>query len=386
MSKAKDGQKGIVLEELLRAYFLRAGFFVIRGVPISFEGDDLTDVDLWLYERPTGTTRRVQIVDIKYKQRPKAVERLLWTRGLVDALDVDGAYVVTTDKRKNLRKIAKKLDLSIMDGTDLQRIQGRQNILFPERLTDEELVAMLREVDKGRRERELQEARKEIIGSLSDGFGASSVVRSLESFSRLGGAAVSAHPGSVGAVAAGRLAYLAAAITCQSLDYVSVAAAFRSVDERRELLLNAVRYGASDRDEGMRNLRLAVGLIEKYAPNGPVAARAVETGLNSDLDAIPAEIVADQAVRLLKDGQLFAVGRELEAACYSRLCPTFDQLGLHAKSLIGAFLDYASVNREAFASAWNTSADNPKKNAVPGHQEDARQEVISPTLFDTSKS
>ena len=109
MNKAKSNQKGIVLEELLRAYFLRAGFFVIRGVPISFEGDDLTDVDLWLYERPTGTTRRVQIVDIKYKQRPKAVERLLWTRGLVDALDVDGAYVATTDKRKNLRKVAKKL-------------------------------------------------------------------------------------------------------------------------------------------------------------------------------------------------------------------------------------------------------------------------------------
>ena len=386
MSKAKDKQKGIVLEELLRAFFLRAGFFVIRGVPISFEGDDLTDVDLWLYERPTGTTRRVQIVDIKCRQRPKAVERLLWTRGLVDALDVDGAYVATTDKRKSLRKIAKKLDLSIIDGTDLQRIRERQNILFPERLTDEELIAMLREVDKGRRKRELQEARKEIIGSLSDGFGVSSVVRSLESFSRLGRAAVSAHPGSEGAVAAGRLAYLAAAIACQSLDYVSIAAAFRSADERRELLLNAVRYGASDRDEGMRNLRLAVGLIEKYAPSGPGAARAVETGLRSDLDAIPAEIVADQAVRLLKDGQLFAVGRELEAASYSRLCPTFDQLGLHAKSLTGAFLDYASVNREAFASAWKKSKESPRKDAAPESPENARQEVISPSLFDSPKS
>ncbi len=42
MRKAKEIKKGSVLEELLRAYFLRAGFFVIRGVPISFEGDDLT--------------------------------------------------------------------------------------------------------------------------------------------------------------------------------------------------------------------------------------------------------------------------------------------------------------------------------------------------------
>jgi len=30
--------KGAVLEEVLRAYFLRAGFFVIRGVPFR-QGD-----------------------------------------------------------------------------------------------------------------------------------------------------------------------------------------------------------------------------------------------------------------------------------------------------------------------------------------------------------
>ena len=36
--------KGAVLEEVLRAYFLRAGFFVIRGVPFRFADEDLTDV------------------------------------------------------------------------------------------------------------------------------------------------------------------------------------------------------------------------------------------------------------------------------------------------------------------------------------------------------
>ena len=73
MTVRAKGSKGYDLEEMLRAYFLRAGFYVARGVPLQHAGDDLTDVDLWLYERPTGSSRRRQIVDAKSKNKPKAV-------------------------------------------------------------------------------------------------------------------------------------------------------------------------------------------------------------------------------------------------------------------------------------------------------------------------
>jgi hypothetical protein len=63
---------------------------------------------------------------------------------------------------------------------------------------------------------------------------------------------------------------------------------------------------------------------------------AVETGLRKDLDRIPAEIVADQAVRLLKTDQLFTTGRELEMASYHAALPSFDGLGVQTKSMLGA--------------------------------------------------
>jgi hypothetical protein len=373
------GQIGLVLEELLRAYFLRSGFFVIRGVPVTYDGEDLTDVDLMLYERPTGATRSIQIVDIKYKQKPKAVERMFWTRGLVEALDVDGAYVATPDKRPVLRKIADKLDIRIIDGADLQRIRESSSVLFPERMTDEELVVILQAVDQGRKDRLLQNARKEILSSLSSGFGVSAVVRALESFSELAGLAVSAHPGSDGAAASGRLAYLSGSIACACLDYVSVDAAFRSIDERRELLLKAVRFGS---DDSTRTLRVAIGLIEKYAPGGLATARQVQKGLKADLDAIPAEIIADQAGRLLKEGTLFSVARELEAASYNRLCPNFDQLSTQAKSMVGAFLDYATVKRDAFASAWYPSQKNNSELPAAKSPHEADANVVTMKLFD----
>ena len=347
--------KGAVLEEVLRAYFLRAGFFVIRGVPFRFADEDLTDVDLWLYERPTGTSRRVQICDIKYKQRPKAVERIFWTSGLADALDVDGAYVATTDKRKSLRSVAEKLDLQLIDGTDIQRIQNSQTVLYPERMGDEQLIAELQAVDKSFRNKSLQDARFDILSALSEGFGAPSAVRALEGFSRLATAAATYHPDSQAARSAGRLAYLAGAIACQSLDYVSVGAAFRTMDERRDLILRAVRLGALGDDDGQQALRMAMALVEKYAPGGRGAAMAVEAGLKRDLDQIPAEIVADQAVRLLKSDQLFMTGRELEMASYHIALPTFDGLSVQTKSMLGALLDYSNVDRQRFANAWKSN-------------------------------
>ncbi|MCB9942780.1 MAG: hypothetical protein H6851_04040 [Geminicoccaceae bacterium] len=220
-----------------------------------------------IYERPTGTSRRVQICDIKYKQRPKAVERIFWTSGLADALDIDGAYVATT-VRKNLRSVAEKLDLQLIDSTDIQRIQNNQTILYPERMGDEQLIAELQAVDKSFRNKNLQDARIDILSALSEGFGAPSAVRALEGFSRLATAAATYHPDSQAARSAGRLIYLAGAIACQSLDYVSVGAAFRTMDERRDLILRAVRLGALGDEDGQRTLRMAMALVEKYAPGG----------------------------------------------------------------------------------------------------------------------
>jgi len=355
---------GTVLEEVLRAYFLRAGFFVIRSVPFRFGDEDLTDVDLWLYERPTGTARRVQICDIKYKQRPKAVERLFWTSGLADALGVDGAYVATTDRRPSLHAVARNLDIQLIDGADLKRIQGSQSVLFPDRIADEQLNDVLKVVDKEFRNKDLQEAKFDILLSLSDGFGAPSAVRALGSFCQLAKKVTEYQPNSNAAMAAGRLAYLASAILCESLDYVSVEAAFRSVEERRELILQAVRYGALSREDGQQALKLALALIEKYATGGKAVARMAEQNLKNDLDAIPAEIVADQAVKLLKGDQLFLTGREFELACYLKVVPPFDLLAPNSKAMLGALLDYAGVDRRRFAEAWSGEAPMAKREGV----------------------
>ena len=363
MSGRGQTSKGIALEEVLRSYFLRAGFFVVRGVPFRLEDEDLSDIDLWLYERPTGTSRRVQVCDIKHKQRPKAVERIFWTSGLAKALKVDGAYIATTDKRESLRHLAEQLDLQLIDGTDIKRIRSSQTVLYQNRITDEQLIKELKSADNELRSKFFQEGRDYVITALSEGFGAPSAVRALAGFSRFACAAVSYHPNSKAARSAGRLAYLSAAITSESLDYVSVREAFRTYEKRREVILDAVRLGRLSDYNGQRTLELALALVGKYAPGGQGSATAMQNNLEKDLEKIPADIVADQAIKLLRSDQLFLAGRELEMASYEVSLPTFDELGVVPKSMLGALLDYAGVDRERFANAWTTEEETGEGNS-----------------------
>ena len=164
---------------------------------------------------------------------------------------------------------------------------------------------------------------------------------------------VESHPNSEAAQFSGRLAYLAAAIACASLDLISMEAAFRTLEEKYELLVNAIRYGATDRNEGLRNVNLALELIRQYSPAANVS-NAVDSAVHKDLDRIPAEIIAEQSSRIIQTSDLFEVGRQLEHACYSRAAPNFDALETDARSFVGAALDFASVRRAEFASSWLT--------------------------------
>jgi len=97
----KTGKKGLETEEVIRSYFLGAGFFAVRGVKLRRGDDDLTDIDLWLYERSATLARRRIIIDIKDKAEPKAAERLFFVKGLAEIMQVEATGVVTSDSRRS---------------------------------------------------------------------------------------------------------------------------------------------------------------------------------------------------------------------------------------------------------------------------------------------
>jgi hypothetical protein len=353
MAQGGKGDKGYRLEELLRAYFLRAGFFVVRTVPFQDAGDDLTDIDLWLYERPTGSSRRRQIVDAKSKTRPKAVERLLWTKGLAQLLDVDGAYVATTDARPMLRGISKKLGISVLDGADIRRISQSEKVIFPERISEEEFVSKITSIDMARRGKEFQLQHHDIKFSLIDRFGAGTINRALDSFTFFAAAAVTSHPNTDASEIALRLTYFAAAVVALALDYIGSEVSFRAPEERQGALINAIRFGDIDETAGLERIRLAIGLLQKYAPAGEATARAVDLAVKQGFKSIPAEIIAEHVIKKTKPEDLFQIARHLEHLAFLNAVTSFDGLRVEDKSFIAMLLDYSGVDRARFASCWS---------------------------------
>jgi hypothetical protein len=119
MAKSSSLGKGYLAEEMLRAYFSRAGYFVVRGVPFCYEGFDVTDIDLWLYSRSSSVSREIAIVDAKNKKTPQAIERIFWIKGLQKAVGASKAIVATTDRRPEVKEFGKQLDVVVLDGSFL---------------------------------------------------------------------------------------------------------------------------------------------------------------------------------------------------------------------------------------------------------------------------
>ncbi|WP_321447329.1 hypothetical protein [uncultured Cohaesibacter sp.] len=378
---AKHGQKGYELEELLRAYFLRAGVYAVRGVPLRLDGDDLTDVDIWLYERPTGSSRRRQIVDAKSKTKPKAVERLFWTKGLYELLGVDGAYIATTDTRPLLNEMSRRLGLSLLDGADIRRMADSDKVLIPNRISEEELQSKIKGFDKSRRNKDTQNAYGDLKAALIDGFGGGTVNRALEHVAGFSCSLVSCYPKSNGADVNLRLLYFAASISAIALDYSLTKVSFKSLEERRKAVLNVIRYGEADESRGLEPVRIATALIERYAANGSAVAQSVFQAIRSDYQKIPAEMIADHILKHVRADGLFRLARSLEFRAFSRDLLGFDDLPTDEKSFLGVLLDFSRIDRFSVAESWVSSVDAKRATEK---MEVAVLEDIGP-LFDHHK-
>ena len=81
-------------------------------------------------------------LDIKNKKTPQAIERIFWIKGLQYAVKATNAIVATTDKRTDIKDFAKDLNVFVLDGNFLNKIQKLEKSL-ENRLTDEEIATMI---------------------------------------------------------------------------------------------------------------------------------------------------------------------------------------------------------------------------------------------------
>lgn len=348
--KPAQPPKGIAIEEALRLHFARQGIFALRSLPYRLEGEDVTDVDLWLYESPGTTARRRTIIDVKHKKSPQAAERLIWTKGLQTALGVEAALVATTDRRPATQRLARTLKIGLVDFLPFQKLVSAlaaQDGNF----TQSEFEARIRDADALRRSTVWREHLTALKGTLLTNLGFGSANRALIILGEIYENAITCPADSDRAILAGRIAYFAAACAAISLDYALSEYAFRSKEDRLLVAQNGLRYGG-DASSTLARIRASSSLIEKYAPNGRHLAKMVETAFMAEAERLPAEIIAEHVTRNSAGETLFQPALELLEAALAKKAPSFDRLPTSAKSLFGVFIDFAGGSREKFANLW----------------------------------
>jgi hypothetical protein len=330
------------IEELLRDYFVTAGYYAVRGLKISYGGADVTDLDLWLYLRPSPFTRERVNVDAKFKTTPKAMERVLWAKGAQTILGLQRCIVATTDKRPVVKEFGERHNVLVLDGMFLQRLATKAKSVPVTRLADEDFLALLGEKDPESTawKAKLAEARSRLLFGLD--YGGCNLWLDDAEFFFLNSV------GSRRSEAGVRLGLLMLSYFLIGMDYSTRDLAFEESTVRKAAIEAGLRFGQGGQEKITEELRLASGLIERYAPNGATLANQVRRQAIADLEALPMGPVADFLSKADIALDFFSLAREVESIAYRAGALKDVPLPKRVQAVLGVVLDLAKLDRAEF--------------------------------------
>jgi hypothetical protein len=359
--------KGYQMEELLRRYFIRSGYFTVRGVPFVYEGFEVTDIDIWLYDRPSPVSRHRIIVDTKNKNTPKAIERIFWTKGLKEVLGVDQAIVATTDKRAAVSDFGREQDVLILDGSFLNRL-GKSSEPFEKRLTEEQFIELLGTYRPTKEGGDWKGRYKGAKRPLARDLGYNAINGWLIEARFF---AEQAHLVITHREIAIRMLYMFISFIAIAFDFMMKDLAFAESPAKLAALNDGLRHGSQGAAGTKRVLELATGLIEQYAPEQRTLAPRIRERLSKELDAIPTKVLAEYFAKQGVSHDLFTIAKELEAAAYNAAFVSPQALTPATKGIIGVLLDFWEMDRKAILQNGDTSKQTSSLST------DASNEVAS---------
>jgi hypothetical protein len=349
--------KGPLYEELLRSYFLKAGYFVVRGVPFVYRQFDVTDIDLWLYNRVASVSREISIVDIKNKKTPQAIERIFWAKGLQEALGTTRAIVATTENRVEVKEFGKQMDVLVLDGRFLQRLKASSPTVDL-RITDEEFRDLLFDSKLGKVGGDWAPRMRAAKAALANGLSFDSCNYWLDE-ARYFAEQVITRPQRRAVCL--RCCYVVASFAAIAVDFILRELSFLEEPERETILRDGFIYGSRGRAGTKNVIDTAVGLVTQFTDRGASIATELRTGVERQISALPANILSQFFSRVEVGRSLFEVAKELEALGMARTPVGHGRASTGARSLIGCLLDFWGIDRRAL----NLDSDTPVQAELP---------------------
>jgi hypothetical protein len=345
MSKRSTTNKGHKMEETLRNYFLKAGYYVVRGVPFVYEGFNVTDIDLWMYGRASSVSREITIVDIKNKKTPQAIERIFWVQGLRQAISATSAIVATTDSRQAVKDFGKELGISVLDGTFLSKLTPNYDP-GAERLLEEDFIALINEYNLGKLDGDWK-------GRV---ISCKSLLSKKLSFDSCNEWMSQAHFFAEQSITkpkqreiALRCLYLIVSFIAIAIDFTLKELSFLDMPERITMIKDGFTYGSKGSSGMKKVINVAMGLVEQYATDGAVISNQVRSNINNQLSSLNTIILGEYFSKTEVSKNLFSIAKELEHLSMARTFSSHSTASIELRSLLFCLLDYWGIDRVMFS-------------------------------------
>jgi len=341
MEIKKTTNKGHEIEEALRIYFLGLGFYVLRGVEFSHKTMLTTDIDLWLYNRPSSLTRERINVDIKNKKNPQATERIFWTKGVQTILGFDNCIVATSDKRPLIKEFGDKNDVIVLDGNFLNKIKEKYS---DTRFTEEEFLSEIMKDSLGKLSGNWTEIVKQEKSSMLSSLDYSGCISSLENIRDFFEFSITMP---LRKQSACRVSYLFISYYFIKLDYLLKDLAFYDNDSRKGLLDRGLKYG----NFGEKGLQNVISTAKKLA--GLDGSQNLDSQILGEYDKLKTDILGEYFSKYDIVNKLFVFAKKFEDLAFSKTFENPNSLQLEFKSIISVLLDYFEIKRTTFFDSFN---------------------------------
>jgi hypothetical protein len=331
------------MEEALRDFFGRAGYFAVRSVPVTHAGFDVTDVDIWLYSRSSNIARNITVVDAKNRKTPQAIERIFWAKGLASVIGAQDVIVATTDKRPEVRQYGRLHEVKVLDGTFISKLLTGS--LVSDRLGEEDYLALVSRYEYGRVDGDWIGRIKDCKAGLVRGLRFNSLNQWLDHF-RFFGEQSLIRTGHREATI--RTIYRIMAFICIGVDFILSEAAQQTVDERMVEFRDGLDFGDRGRAATRELLELAAAMAGaargSQSKGGTRPARMAEDQMRDQRGSILAEYFCRSETM----SSLFSLGCRFDDAAMQRSFLDPQQLGIEEKAALGVLLDYSMLDRVHF--------------------------------------
>jgi hypothetical protein len=335
------GAKGLVAEEALRNYFRSSGYFVVRGIPLNYKNYDVTDVDLWLYVKTTPHTAERACVDVKRRQTPQAMERVLWTKGLKEVLGVDRAIVVTSDNRPETRDFGVAHGVGILQGEFLQRVIST----FPNtnRLTEEDLLTLLVNPCVINPRIEWRRWFRGFKAKLLDSLNFDGCNRFLLAVKLLLDEYLATGKSSEVSV---RLLYAIVSYFLICLDYTARSIVHLDTGVRTNILTDGFRYGEAGRHRTEEIVQMALQLLAEAGKTDLFSGETLSGEFEKQVSEYRADILGEHFAKAESLKNLFVTARNFEEQAYSKTLLRPHESPSEQKAIIGLICDLLGHDRK----------------------------------------